>query len=152
MHLDRAGTYIAFPMGRCPRTWRDGRIKQGIPLYHPADLVGAKEGGNKMEWIMLALIIGAVRYCALIIVEYTNFSLQVRPRISGIETDSVELVRDMDAISLERDGIRLRVESLKSAVGDLGERTRDLRSRLQVEKARKQCLDMEYFKQRLKGR
>jgi hypothetical protein len=139
-------------MGRCPRTWRDGRIKQGIPLYHPADLVGAKEGGNKMEWIMLALIIGAVRYCALIIVEYTNFSLQVRPRISGIETDSVELVRDMDAISLERDGIRLRVESLKSAVGDLGERTRDLRSRLQVEKARKQCLDMEYFKQRLKGR
>jgi len=41
---------------------------------------------------------------------------------------------------------------LKTAVGDLAESTRDLRSRLQVENARRQRLDMEYFKQRLKGR
>ena len=77
-----------------------------------------------MEWIMLALVIGAIGYCALIIVEYTNYSLQIKPRISSLETTFVELVQDMNVISLEREGFMVRIENLKTTVGDLAERTR----------------------------
>ena len=101
---------------------------------------------------MLAWVIGAIGYCALVIVEYTNYSLQIKPRIASLEATSLELVRDMNEISLQREGFMVRIEKLKTAVGDLAESTRDLRSRLQVENARRQRLDMEYFKQRLKGR
>jgi|GEM_PF-1583161 acetylglutamate synthase len=105
-----------------------------------------------MEWIFVALVIGVVGYCAVIVVEYTNYALQIKPRIAHLETEAADLVRDMNSISLEKDASRIRSETLKTSVSELGDRLRDLRSKLLIEKSRKQRLDMEAFKLRLKGR
>lgn len=105
-----------------------------------------------MDWILVALIIGAMVYSGMIVIEYTNYAIQVKPKILQLEQNAAEMLKNTEIVEAERHSIRDRMDGMRTAVSELSRRIADLRCEVHAEKTRKQRLEMEYFKQRLKGR
>ncbi len=105
-----------------------------------------------MEWVLVALIIGVMVYAGIIVVEYTNCSIHTQPRIARLEEESVELVETRGAEEAQQSEAKDRIEELRATVAQLSGQISDLHGQVQTERLLKQRLDMEYFKQRLKGR
>jgi chromosome segregation ATPase len=104
-----------------------------------------------MAWILVVLIVGAMAYAAMIIVEYTNYTLQVRPRIAKLDRTAAELEEEWNGEEARVHEIELRSKGLQDCVSGLQRRTAELRGEVKGERDRKQRLEMEVFKRRLKG-
>ncbi|MDA0747724.1 MAG: hypothetical protein O2954_14480 [bacterium] len=105
-----------------------------------------------MGWVLVALILGAMVYGGMIVVEYTNYIMQARPRLAQLENEALELLGQLNEADGTQEEIENRVVELKPQVAEMYKRVAELRTQLEGEKVRKQRLEMEFFKQRLKGR
>ena len=104
-----------------------------------------------MAWILVVLIVGAMAYAAVIIVDYTNYTLQVQPRISKLDRNAAELEEEWNGEEATVHEIELRLKGLQDSVSALQHRSAELRGEVRGERERKQRLEMEVFKRRLKG-
>ena len=105
-----------------------------------------------MEWIFVALIVGALAYSGSIVMGYTNYSVLVLPQISRRLEQAAELEGTVDHERAEQAAVHERIEDVNGDIRDLSRQIAELRGGIQAERMRKQRIDMETFKLRLKGR
>ena len=104
-----------------------------------------------MEWVFVALIVGTMVYSGSIVVEYFKCSIRIQTRLASLETGAVELGKesgDEETIQLEVHG---RIDCLKESMQEFQGKIAELRGKQQAERDRKQKLEMEVFKKRLKS-
>ena len=83
---------------------------------------------------------------------YTNYSVQVLPQISQRLQQAAELEGAVDHEQTEQSCVHERIDQLNEVIHDLSRQIAALRGGIQAERMRKQRIDMETFKLRLKGR
>ena len=105
-----------------------------------------------MEWIFVALIVGTLAYSGSIVMGYTNYSVQVLPQISRRLERGAELEGAINHEQAEQTRVQEQIEELNAVIRDLSRQIAELRGGIQAERMRKQRIDMETFKLRLKGR
>lgn len=105
-----------------------------------------------MEWVFAALIVGSIVYIGMILIEVTNYTMQISPRIQQLNERAEVLdercEQEQEAVAVIKD----RAAAARVKASELGDRLTDLRSTLNKEYRRKQQLEMEYFKVRLRNR
>ena len=104
-----------------------------------------------MEWILVALIGGALIYAGKITIEWANYTLQSQPRMASL----AEREERAESATSEEDArlatVREGIEGVKARVSELNHQIAAINGALQAENRRKQRLEMEVFKQRLKS-
>ena len=105
-----------------------------------------------MEWVFVVLIIGAMIYAGTIFLEYTNYSIQIRPRIKHLQMEAVDLVCELDSEEVQSGEVQERISWLRSNVSDMSRRIVTLRRSIESESTKKQRIEIEVFKERLKGK
>ena len=105
-----------------------------------------------MEWVYSALVIGCLVYAGGMVIDYTNYSIGIGPRIRGLQEGIADLDLEANAEAEMLIEVRKRTTDLRSSVDDLRGKSSRMKDRLLGEKSRKQKLEMAVFKKRLKSR
>lgn len=105
-----------------------------------------------MEWVFVVLILGALIYAGMIVIEYTNRAFVVRPRIAKLETETLELLGRQNTAESDLSQGKDRIEVLRLGVSELTSTLADLNREVQAERSRKQRLEIEFYKLQLKGK
>jgi hypothetical protein len=105
-----------------------------------------------MEWVFAALIIAAIVYVGLILIDLTNYSVQILPRIHTMNEQAEILRETSNSEEDEANAVKDRSTAVKISVAEMTERHYELREQIRVERMRKQRLEMEYFKLRVRSR
>lgn len=105
-----------------------------------------------MDWVFVILIVGAMAYAGMIVMEYTNLSIKVRPVIGKLESESLVLLDQRNQEEARQTERRERIQTLREGISELSRRLGDLNRELQVERTRRQRLEIEYYKLQLKGK
>ena len=93
-----------------------------------------------MEWILVVLIVGAMAYAAVIIADYTNYTLHVQLRITKLDRNAPELEEEWNGEEALVHEIGLRLKGLQDSVNALQRRSAELRGEVKAERDRKQRL------------
>jgi len=105
-----------------------------------------------MDWAFVILIVGSMAYAGKILMEYTNRTIAVRPVIARLERESLGLL-DQQCEEDARQGERKdRIEGLRLGITELSRTLAALNRDMQVERTRKQRLEIEYYKLQGKGK
>jgi phage shock protein A len=83
---------------------------------------------------------------------YTNYSVLVMPQISRRLEQAAEVEGTVDHEQTEQGRVCERIQELNDVIRDLSRQIAELRGGIQAERMRKQRIDMETFKLKLKGR
>lgn len=105
-----------------------------------------------MEWVCVALIIGSMVYSGVIVVEYTNFTLELRPQISQLERKATEWANSAQIEVQEKDRIKEDIRSIKDQVSDLQLAVDEAKLRRQASQLRKKRLEMVLLKSSIRAR
>ena len=105
-----------------------------------------------MEWIFAALIMAAIVYAGLILVELTNYSMRMLPRINQSTERAERLAESYDREAEDCSIANDRKMAAKISVSELNEGLTGIREQIRSEGGRKQRLEMEYFKSRVRSR
>ena len=105
-----------------------------------------------MEWAFVILIVGAMAYAGMIVMEYTNRAIAVRPMIAKLENESLDLLDQINNEASDHGERKNRIGSIRDAVAGLSSGMASLNRDLQIERTRKQRLEIEYYKLQLKGK
>ncbi len=105
-----------------------------------------------MDWAFLILIVGAIIYAGRIVIEYTNRAFILRPRISKLQQESLELLDRQNTGEVDLGEGKDRIDGIRQGVSELTRTLTDLNRDLQSERTRKQRLEIEYYKLQLKGK
>lgn len=95
-----------------------------------------------MEWVCVALIIASMVYSGGIVVEYTNFNLEIVPQIRRIERKTAEWASAAQLEIQEKERVKSEVEDIREQIGDLQLEVDQAKLRRQAEQLRKKRLDM----------
>ncbi len=105
-----------------------------------------------MEWVYAAIVIGCLVYAGGIVIDYTNYSTGIQPRIRGLQEGISDLDLQANAEAEMLVETKKRTTDLKASVNDLRKQSVTMQVRLKDEKSRKQKLEMAVFRKRLKSR
>lgn len=105
-----------------------------------------------MEWVYVALIIASMVYSGSIIVDYTNFSIEVRPQIRKLESKALEWGDAADAEIAEKDRLKTESSAIKEVISDLQLAVQEAKLRTQSAMMRKKRLDMVLLKTSIRSR
>ena len=103
-----------------------------------------------MEWVYVAIIIGAIVYSGGIVVEYTNCTLEVRPKIKQQFDHALELADRVEAELQEKEAAGARIRALRTEIGELQHSVDLDRTRFKTEDMRHSRLEMALLRTRLR--
>jgi hypothetical protein len=105
-----------------------------------------------MEWVCVVLIIGSMVYSGSIVVEYTNYNLEIRPQINKLEHKTTEWANSAQLEIEERELIKKEIESTRHVVSDLQLGVDEAKLRRQAALLRKKRLEMALLKSSIRSR
>ena len=105
-----------------------------------------------MDWAFGILIVGAMAYVGMIVVEYTNRSASVQPAIAKLENESLTLLDERNEEEARQVQRRERIDGVRLGISELSRTLAVVNRDLQEERKRKQRLEIEYYKLQLKGK
>ena len=105
-----------------------------------------------MEWVCVALIIGSMVYSGGIVVEYTNFNLEMRPQIGQLERKAVEWANAAQIEIQEKERLKEEIAEMREGVADLQLAVDEAKLRRQSAQLRKKRLDMVLLKSSIRSR
>ena len=103
-----------------------------------------------MDLVLLALILGSIFYAAKIGAEYIGYAAEIQPLIADLEQRTAELVRAAESETMRHTEIRGRIPALQGSLDELRRKLAAFRGEMEAEQKRKQKLEMEGHKQRIR--
>ena len=105
-----------------------------------------------MEWVCVALIVGSIVYSGAIVVDYTNFVIEIRPQISKVGSKAAEWANLSHLEEEGRDRFRKDIEATRPMVSDLQRAVDESKLRRQAALLRIKRLEMALVKSSIRSR
>ncbi|MBT3606232.1 MAG: hypothetical protein HOE48_17875 [Candidatus Latescibacteria bacterium] len=104
-----------------------------------------------MEWVCVALIIASMVYSGGIVVEYTNYNLEIVPQVREIERKTAEWKSAALVEIDEKERVKIEIARIRDNLGDLQLEVDQVKLRRQAEQLRKKRLDMILLKSSIRS-
>ena len=72
-----------------------------------------------MKWVLVALILGSMVYIGSILIDFTNYSLRLKPHISDLDERAVDLCETAERENFTNGEIRDRIITLRDGIDSL---------------------------------
>lgn len=105
-----------------------------------------------MEWVCVALIVGSMVYSGAIVVDYTNFVIEIRPQINKVESKAVEWTNSSHLEEEGRDRFRQDIEATRPVLSDLQLAVDEAKLRRQAALVKIKRLEMALVKSSIRSR